>query len=198
MPEPSNRGRKPGQVPGRYASGKNAEDHLRLAKYGTFDPTAFRVAEWLQFLAHCRRGLESKASGATLAKLLDEAGLPPRAGKVTHRRHPLMALAKAVALGVMNALLCAIENRDAKFFRELARRVKSTRDFYSPADPLGYALASYAARTKNRKNPDTLAMHRFARATQPGTIFDERTLRRRLKKLGFSLRPAGRPRKSDN
>jgi hypothetical protein len=128
---------------------------------------------------------------------LREAGLPPRNGAtVRNKTRPLFAVSKAAALGILNALLGAVETGDAAFFHELARRMESTPDLYRPADPLRYALATYAVQTGSKAKVPTGELHRFARAKHPNTLFDDRTLRRAAKELGFTHPPRGRPRKT--
>jgi hypothetical protein len=191
------KGRKPGQCAKGHRQAQGPPAHLQLSRLGTFDPQAVRLLEWLQFLARFRTALEGQSKGRQLRARLREAGLPPRNGAtVRNKARPLFAVSKAAALGILNALLGAVETGDAAFFHELARRTESTPDLYRPADPLRHALAAYLAQGGSKAGVKASTLRDFAAAKHPEAKFDDRTLRRAAKEFGFTFPPPGRPRKT--
>jgi hypothetical protein len=112
----------------------------------------------------------------------------------------LLFLSNRSVIDAIHILLSAVENRDTRFFNDLARRMQSKCDLARGAEPAISVLAVERMRPPGRRTlsdcPRVGEVQGFL--NRKGLHYDERTVRRLMKLTGYKTCGRGAPRKSGN
>jgi len=206
MSKRSKRGRKPGKETKAYDRSASLEEKHIAAYLGNYSKEVFVAVFCLDYLTKVRKGIRTRPD---VNQMLSKAGLPPESSEEFQAEtldSSRFSLYRTMASLSIHPILDAIENRDVRFFTELARRLASIgEDAHAPADPERAALAEHlqddndspviraVRRAFGQRTYSTDELRQIVVRQFPDASLSDRTITRAADDLLIKRRGKGRP-----